>query len=95
MPIRTLRLLLLTATLLLTQLGGLLHGLSHHTQDQDRPDTACQWCAAYAALDHATLGKVPPPLVAQTFIPSVPVAGPDTTRGPNLPYRSRAPPALV
>lgn len=92
---RTLRLLLLTAALLLTQLGGLLHGLSHQIQDQDRPHTPCQLCAAYAALDHGAVGQTPPPLAVQTFIPGAPVADSGSAPRPCLPYRSRAPPALV
>lgn len=95
MPVRTLRLLLLAATLLFTQLGGLLHGLSHQTQDQDRPHTPCQLCAAYAALDHATVGKTAPPPALQTFAPPAPVAEAGIAGHTHLAFRARAPPVLV
>lgn len=95
MPVRTLRFLLLAATLLFTQLGGVLHGLSHQVQDQDRPHTPCQLCAAYAALDHAAVGQAAPPPTTQTFAPPAPAA--DAGRFSLTPpsYRARAPPILA
>lgn len=50
--------LLLIFTLLLTQLGGLSHGISHilapQTQDQSLPhESHCDLCASYAQLGSA------------------------------------------
>lgn len=90
------RLLLLAAVLVLAQLGGLLHGLSHlgeHDRHEDGgPHAACEWCLAYAALEQGLSG---PPAVLP-----VPAAPPSLGRAmprpliPHtpLPYRSRAPP---
>jgi hypothetical protein len=50
--------LLLVFTLLFTQTGGLVHGISHtlaeHSQDQSLPhDKLCDLCAAYAQIGSA------------------------------------------
>ena len=54
LPIR----LLLVFALLLSQLGGLTHGIAHtleqHSQDQSQPhDRLCDLCASYAQLGSA------------------------------------------
>lgn len=92
------RLLLLAAVLLIAQLGGLLHGLSHLAETEDhggQPQTACEWCLAYAGLDQGLAG--PPPIPPGRVAPPAP--GHTTPRpGPapgKLPYRSRAPPAVL
>lgn len=94
------RLLLLAAALLIVQLGGLLHGLSHLTDHHggehgDEPQTACEWCLAYAGLDQGLAG--PPPIPPGRVAPPAP--GHTTPRpGPvpgKLPYRSRAPPVRL
>lgn len=95
MSLGHLRLLLLTAFLLFTQLGGLLHGLSHQGDDKERPHAACQLCAAYSALDHGTLGQVAPPAFDRAFIPAAPKVLSVTERPPRFAYRTRAPPHLA
>ena len=60
LPIR----LLLVFALLLSQLGGLTHGIAHtleqHSQDQSQPhDRLCDLCASYAQLGSA-LGSLSP-----------------------------------
>lgn len=92
MRLASLRLLLLTAALLLGQLGGLLHGLSHAQEDQERPHAPCQLCTAHAALDHAAAAPTPGLPVAATR--PLPFARPASgiERAPAPPYRSRAPP---
>ncbi len=89
------RLLLLVCALLLTQLGGLLHGLSHKAQDKERPHAACQLCAAYASFDHAVAGKSPPPPVQASLAPFALPAAAGMGRVSSLPYRARAPPLPV
>ncbi len=89
-----LRLLLLTAFLLLGQLGGVLHGLSHQDESKERPHAACQLCAAYSVFDHATAGTLPMAVAGQTFTPARPVAQSDSDQPAQLLYRSRAPPFL-
>ena len=48
--------LLLGIALLLAQLGGATHALSHlgEHSDKERPHAACQLCVAYSAFDHAS-----------------------------------------
>jgi len=58
---------LLTASLLLGQLGGLAHGLSH-VQDQDHPHAPCQLCVVYAAFVHA-VPATPGPMAAADVRP--------------------------
>ena len=84
---------LLALALLFAQLGGLLHGLSHYHEDQDRPHATCQLCAAYSVFDHATLGSAPLLLASTHFVPS-PLPSPvGIGHRPYLAYHSRAPPA--
>lgn len=87
--------LLLTLTLLLSQLGGISHALSHKQADADTPPAACALCAAYAAFDHA---HVAPGLHTEAN-PVLPVAEPlhQTGGGQSfgLAYHSRAPPACL
>lgn len=84
--------MLLALALLFAQLGGLLHGLSHYHEDQDRPHTACQWCAAYSVFDHATLGSAPLLSAGAHFVPSSVPSPVGVGHRPYLAYRSRAPP---
>lgn len=89
------RLLLLIATLLIVQLGGLLHGLTHVGEDEHdgQPHAACEWCLAYVALDHG-LTHTPPALPAHLAPPPLASATPrPRATHTDLPYRSRAPPA--
>lgn len=87
-----LRLLLLAAALLLGQLGGTLHGLSHHGPDKGQPHGACQLCAAYSSLDHGATAAAPAVLTGQIF--PAPAASVRTTLRLTCapPYLSRAPP---
>ncbi|HRH81423.1 MAG TPA: hypothetical protein PLW81_10305 [Thiobacillaceae bacterium] len=92
------RLLLLAAALLVVQWAGLSHGLSHGFEDhgghEGEPQAACEWCLAYAALDHGLAAPAPTvPLADQprAFVPEV-------QRAPCAPrpgYRSRAPPSYL
>jgi len=94
MTARLLRILLLTASLLLGQLGGLAHGLSH-VQDQDRPHAPCQLCVAYAAFDHA-VPATPGPLSAEHVSPrSADAAVAAVVAATFAPYRARAPPPCL
>ncbi len=94
MSLPRLRLLLFTACLLLSQLGGLLHGLTHIHQDQDRTH-ACQLCAAYSVFDHAVAGKALPLPVVERFLPSPPSVQSGIAGSTRPPYLSRAPPLPV
>jgi len=94
MVLDRLRLLLLTAFLLLGQLGGVFHGLSHQDESKERPHAACQLCAAYSVFDHAAAGKLPMAVAGQAFTPARPVAQSNGDQPSQLPYRSRAPPYL-
>lgn len=63
-PAKTYSYLLLVIALLFTQLGGLVHGISHtleqHKQDQTQAhEKLCDLCAAYAQVGNA-LSSSPP-----------------------------------
>ncbi len=95
MNARWFRLFLLIAALLSGQLGGLFHAVGHHTQEGDAPHAACEWCAAYSALDHG-LACAPAdiPAAAEHAVLAVPI--PVSFSGPHhLPFHSRAPPVPV
>lgn len=95
MPLCRFRLLLLTAFLLLGQLGGMVHGLSHHDGEKERPHAACQLCGAYSAFDHAAAGKLPAPVAGQSYTPTATQAPVGLERLICLPYSPRAPPLLA
>ncbi|GEM_PF-3264324 len=84
---------LLGLALLLGQLGGTLHALSHLAEgDKDRPHAACQLCVAYSAFDHAT-PAAHAELAAESAEPAgfAPARHGHTPRS-ILPYAPRAPP---
>jgi hypothetical protein len=90
------RLLLLAAALLVVQWAGLLHGLSHglegHPGHEDEPPAACEWCLAYAVLDHGLCGQPPVPPPAEAPHAVIRACVPDYALTPRLNYHSRAPP---
>lgn len=92
MSARLLRLLLLTAALLLGQLGGLAHGIGH-IQDKERPHTPCQLCVAYAAFDHAAAAAPNLLTVENVCPPPLAVAVVAFASPPSRHYHARAPPA--
>lgn len=95
MTVRGFRLILLVASLLLTQLGGLAHGIGHHPVDQGEPHAACEMCAAYAAFDHGA-PSVPldiPRLAC--LIPQADTREEGIATRTRLAFRSRAPPLNV
>lgn len=90
-----LRVLLLALVLLLTELGGIIHALTHQQEEADRPPAACQLCVAYAAFDHAHLGKAPPAMAAAGTSLARPRLPDGIGQHCRLLYRSRAPPSSL
>lgn len=85
--------LLLGLAILLGQLGGAIHSLSHlGDAGKERPHAACQLCVAYSAFDHAS-----PATHAGLTAESLEVAGIEQHRYGHtprftFPYATRAPP---
>jgi hypothetical protein len=95
MNVRWFRLFLLVTALLSGQVGGLFHAIGHHAQEGDAPHAACEWCAAYSALDHGLAGA-PADIPAAAAPALLPVLVPVSRSGrPFLPFHSRAPPVPV
>lgn len=89
--------LLLALALLIGQLGGFAHSLSHLADhdEGDRPHAACELCVAYSAFDHGAPGTpVVPPVEPITLTPTA-LQLPAQVETCALPYRSRAPPAAL
>lgn len=88
--------LLLALALLIGQLGGFAHVLSHLGQadEGDRPHAACELCVAYSAFDHGAPGTpVVPTAEADAFIPLT-LARPAWAEAGARAYLSRAPPPV-
>jgi len=88
---------LLALALLLAQLGGASHALSHygHAEDKERPHSVCQLCIAYAALDQGRAAFVNLPLPAGDNIVPATVVLHGCRSLVAVVYRSRAPPFLA
>lgn len=90
------RLLLLAAALLVVQWAGLLHALSHGLGDppehEGDPPAACEWCLAYAVLDHGLCGQPPVTPAAEAPHASILERPPNLFPTPRPGYHSRAPP---
>lgn len=94
MTLRALRHICLVIALLLGQLGAVAHGISHIQDDGDARHPACEWCLAYAGLDHG-IGSTHADIVmarAKFFACTVPLL--PVGRSAQPPYLSRAPPAF-
>mgnify|MGYP001214357605 CR=1 FL=1 len=92
---RAFNLFLILFIQLLVQLGGQLHVMSHHFEDQDDQHAACELCAAYTAMDHGLA-----PGIAALPVVVVPhetesLLGIDWRATFQPHFRSRAPPENV
>ena len=88
------RLYLLFALLLVMQLGGLAHSLTH-LHDLGEPESVCELCVAYNVFDHALSGAAPARLEPTQSAVSAPEARRPVLPRPLQAYWSRAPPLVV
>lgn len=87
--------LLLAIMLLLAQMGALFHAAGHLADQHSLPETACEWCTAFANVSATAPGTLPllpfqallshSPASCQAVFQAAPL---------RLAYRSQAPPVL-